>query len=74
MPSVIFPVLCDLTMSGSSDASKVLCRGDGLTLGYIRHPIEAFIDTRLAGPGKLTNYGDTGNRARVTRMIMERSP
>ena len=35
----------------SSDASKVVCTGDGLLFGYINHPIRANIDTSGAGPG-----------------------
>ena len=37
----------------SSDASKVVCTGDGLLFGYINHPIRANIDTSGAGPGEV---------------------
>lgn len=42
----------------ATQPSRVICSGDGLELGYIRHPIEATIDTRQAGPGELTVFCD----------------
>ena len=36
-----------------TDPSKVQVSGEGLHFGYINHNIEALIDTRGAGPGKI---------------------
>ena len=43
-----------------TDPSKVQVSGEGLHFGYINHNIEALIDTRGAGPGKipLRHYND----------------
>ena len=35
-----------------SDATKVVCTGDGLRVGIVGREIRSTIDTRRAGPGK----------------------
>ncbi len=35
----------------SSDASKVICTGEGLKVGIMGREIKSVIDTRRAGPG-----------------------
>ena len=37
----------------SSDASKVVCTGEGLKMGIMGKEIKSVIDTRRAGPGSL---------------------
>jgi len=39
-----------------SDASKVVCSGDGLKTGILGREIKSLIDTRQAGPGELTAH------------------
>lgn len=39
-----------------SDASKVVCDGEGLRTGIMGREIKATIDTRKAGPGELTAH------------------
>ncbi len=41
----------------SSDASKVVCTGEGLKMGIMGKEIKSVIDTRRAGPG--TTSGST---------------
>lgn len=44
-------------MVAPSDASKVICSGDGLLHGVVGGvPMECFIDTQRAGPGELTAH------------------
>lgn len=44
-------------MVAPSDASKVICSGDGLLHGVEGgDPMECFIDTQRAGPGELTAH------------------
>ncbi len=37
----------------ASDASKVICTGEGLKVGIMGREIKSTIDTRRAGPGEL---------------------
>lgn len=39
-----------------SDASKVVCMGEGLKTGIMGKEIKATIDTRKAGPGQFLRY------------------
>ncbi|KAJ8873546.1 hypothetical protein PR048_024364 [Dryococelus australis] len=39
-----------------SDASRVICSGDGLRVGTVGKEIRSFINTRQAGPGELTAH------------------
>ena len=42
-----------VNVTASSDATKVLCTGEGLKVGILGKEIKSIIDTRRAGPGKL---------------------
>ncbi|XP_074658482.1 filamin-B-like isoform X2 [Tubulanus polymorphus] len=45
-----------VNVSPMSDASKVLCAGEGLKTGVLGKDIKSLIDTRRAGPGELTAH------------------
>lgn len=49
---------CPLTVQvgTSTDATKVLCSGEGLRQGVVGREIRSWIDTRRAGPGELTAH------------------
>ena len=40
-----------VNVSAPSDASKVICSGEGLRVGILGREIKSLIDTRRAGPG-----------------------
>jgi len=42
-----------VTVMSSSDASKVICTGDGLTCGVLGQNLSVLVDARRAGPGEL---------------------
>ena len=42
-----------VNVTAQSDASKVVCTGEGLKMGIMGKEIKSVIDTRRAGPGKL---------------------
>ncbi len=41
-----------VNVTAQSDASKVMCTGEGLKMGIMGKEIKSVIDTRRAGPGK----------------------
>lgn len=43
-----------INVTSAADASRVICSGDGLKYGVVGQEIRSFIDTRRAGPGKIT--------------------
>ncbi|XP_063231927.1 LOW QUALITY PROTEIN: filamin-C [Bacillus rossius redtenbacheri] len=45
-----------VVVTAVSDASRVVCSGDGLRVGTVGKEIRSFINTRQAGPGELTAH------------------
>ena len=41
-----------VNVTSHSDATKVVCSGEGLKMGMMGQEIKSVIDTRRAGPGK----------------------
>ena len=44
-----------MNVVAASDASKVVCTGEGLKVGIMGKEIKSVIDTRRAGPGMLNS-------------------
>ena len=54
--SADFNPIYQVNMSASSNASKVLCSGEGLREGTVKQQFSINIDARRAAPGHISHY------------------